>query len=46
MNDREAVIIGLKRELKTIREKMRELKSQNERWRSADIAQAHGIRPG
>jgi hypothetical protein len=29
-----AAIVGLKRELKTTREKVRELKAQNERWRS------------
>jgi hypothetical protein len=33
VSDKETAIIGLKRELKTTREKVRELKSQNERWR-------------
>ncbi|MBB4428016.1 hypothetical protein GGD66_006602 [Bradyrhizobium sp. CIR48] len=32
MSDRESVIVGLKRELKSTREKVRELKSQNDRW--------------
>jgi hypothetical protein len=34
MNDRDTVIVGLKRELKTTREKVRELRSQNDRWRN------------
>ena len=35
MGDKEAnAIVGLKRELKTTREKVRELKGQNDRWRS------------
>jgi hypothetical protein len=39
MNEREtAAILGLKRELKTTREKVRELKGLNERWRNVASA--------
>jgi hypothetical protein len=35
VSDREtSAIVGLKRELKTTREKVRELKGQTERWRN------------
>ena len=33
MADEQATIVGLKREMKTLREKARELKGQIERWR-------------
>lgn len=33
MNDRETAIIGLKREIKTVRANARELKDQAARWR-------------
>lgn len=33
MSDRETAIIGLKREIKTVRATARDLKDQNERWR-------------
>lgn len=32
MSDQERVIVGLKRELKSTRKEVRELKSQNGRW--------------
>lgn len=32
MSDQERVIVGLKRELKSTREEVRQLKSQNGRW--------------
>ncbi|MCK1671235.1 hypothetical protein IVA89_05230 [Bradyrhizobium sp. 150] len=33
MSDRETAIIGLKREIKTVRATARHLRDQNERWR-------------
>ncbi|MCW2218307.1 hypothetical protein M2232_001839 [Bradyrhizobium japonicum] len=33
MSDRETAIIGLRREIKTVRESARDLKDQNARWR-------------
>lgn len=33
MSDRETAIIGLKREIKTVRATARDLKDQNARWR-------------
>lgn len=32
MSDREAAVIGLKREIKTVRATVRDLKEQNARW--------------
>jgi hypothetical protein len=40
MSDQEKAIVGLKRELKTIRGRVRELKDEAERWRSV----AHTLR--
>jgi hypothetical protein len=40
MSNQDAAIVGLKRELKTVRATVRELKDQNERWRSV----AHTLR--
>jgi hypothetical protein len=36
MGDREAAIVGLKREIKSVRATARELKAQNDAWR--DVA--------
>ncbi|WP_038968023.1 hypothetical protein [Bradyrhizobium diazoefficiens] len=36
MSERETAIIGLKREIKMVRAKARDLREQNERWR--DVA--------
>jgi hypothetical protein len=40
MNNQETAIVGLKRELKTLRGRVRELKDENGRWRNV----AHTLR--
>lgn len=37
MSNQETAIVGLKRELKTVRGRVRELKDENERWRNVAL---------
>lgn len=48
MSDRETAIIGLKREIKTVRASARDLKDENARWRkvSATLRSLAGLDDG